>query len=219
MIENRDIQQGAITATKLSKNLRLPLANVAAGTAGQVPVVQSNGDLAYKAIGGDATLDADGNLAVRLAATTTDTLPEGGSNLYYTDARVDARIRQIKNEADQQATTEESGFMPKEDKAKLDATPAGSSAIRKFSVTIAWGTDAANVSFAGSGDSEVATITHSLKTQAVVASIQDSGNLFMDLGYFPFDITANSATTIEVSIEDGSTAPSAGTNYLVTIIG
>jgi len=216
MIANTDIERGAVTATKLSKNLRLPLTNITAGESGQVLVGQTNGDPAYKSVTGAITIDSDGLTEM---AATTDSVSEGDNNLYYTDERVDARIRAIRNQSDQLATPKEPGFMPARDKVKLDATPTGSSAIRKFSVTIAWGTDAANVSFAGSGDSEVATITHSLKTQAVVASIQDSGNLFMDLGYFPFDITANSATTIEVSIEDGSTAPSAGTNYLVTIIG
>jgi len=166
MIENRDIQQGAITATKLSKNLRLPLANVAAGTAGQVPVVQSNGDLAYKAIGGDATLDEAGNLAVALAATSTDTMPEGTGNLYYTDARVDARIRQIKNEADQQATSEEPGFMPKEDKAKLDATPPASSAVRKYT-TVITGTAATEAA-----TNNVFEVTHDLRTYYVFVSVR-----------------------------------------------
>ena len=219
MIENRDIQQGAVTLTKLSKNLRLPLANVEAGTAGQVPVVQSNGDLAYKAIGGDATLDADGSLAVTLAATTTDTIPEGSSNLYYTDARVDARIRQIKHEADQQATNEEPGFMPKEDKAKLDATPSVASTVRKFEVTIAWGDDASNVSFSGSGDSAVGTIRHPLDTKAIVVSIQDAAGRWQDIEYDPFTVTVSSSSQIQIGIEDASSAPSASTEFLVTIIG
>ena len=163
MIENRDIQQGAITATKLSKNLRLPLVNIEAGTAGQVPIVQSNGDLAYKAMTGAVTIDSDGLTEMSL---TTDTVPEGGSNLYFTDARVDARIRQIKNEADQQATSEEPGFMPKEDKAKLDATPVGSGIVRKYT-TIITGTAATEAA-----TDNVFEVTHSLGTHYVFVSVR-----------------------------------------------
>jgi hypothetical protein len=230
VIENRDIQQGAITATKLSKNLRLPLANVAAGTAGQVPVVQSNGDLAYKAIGGDATLDEAGNLVVALAATSTDTMPEGTGNLYYTDARVDARIRQIKNEADQQATSEEPGFMPKEDKAKLDATPPASSAVRKYPTKIT-----------GDGSTAIFTVRHDLGTQHLMVSVRmpiGSGGatladkfdnesfIQMDVGYDAaspgvavghFDSDGNLSDDY-VTLEFAG-PPDDGDEYLVTIIG
>ncbi len=183
MIENRDIQQGAITATKLSKNLRLPLANVAAGTAGQVPVVQSNGDLAYKAIGGAVTIDSDGLTEMSL---TTDTMPEGAGNLYYTDARVDARIRQIKNEADQQATSEEPGFMPKEDKAKLDATPPASSAVRKYT-TVITGTAATD----GVVNS-VVEVTHNLGTYYVFVSVRHPA--------YPY--VTSSATSVEDKFDE-----------------
>jgi len=183
MIENRDIQQGAITATKLSKNLRLPLANVAAGTAGQVPVVQSNGDLAYKAMTGAVTIDSDGLTEMSL---TTDTMPEGAGNLYYTDARVDARIRQIKNEADQQATSEEPGFMPKEDKAKLDATPPASSAVRKYT-TVITGTAATD----GVVNS-VVEVTHNLGTYYVFVSVRHPA--------YPY--VTSSATSVEDKFDE-----------------
>ena len=216
MIENRDIQQGAITATKLSKNLRLPLVNIEAGTEGQVPIVQSNGDLAYKAVTGAVTIDSDGLTEMALS---TDTVPEGSSNLYYTDARVDARIRRIKNFADQQATTEEPGFMPKEDKAKLDATADAASAVRKHSVTISWLVDSAVVTFTGSSGTAVGTIIHPLDTKAVVVSIQDSAGRWQDIEYDPFIVTITTANEIQIGIEGTSEAVEAGVIYLVTIIG
>ena len=216
MIENRDIQKGAITATKLSKNLRLQLANVEAGTAGEVPVVQSNGDLAYKAMTGAVTIDSDGLTEMDLS---TDTVPEGSSNLYYTDDRVDARIRRIKNFADQQATQEEPGFMPKEDKVKLDATADAVSTIRKHSVTISWLNDSAEVTFTGSGSSAVGTISHPLDTKAVVVSIQDSAGRWQDIEYDPFIVTVTTANEIQIGIEATSTPVVAGVIYLVTIIG
>jgi hypothetical protein len=216
VIDNRDIQQGAITATKLSKNLRLPLANVEAGTAGQVPIVQSNGDLAYKALTGAVAIDSDG---VTEMALSTDTVPEGDSNLYFTDARVDARIRKIKNQVDQQATSDEAGFMPKEDKAKLDATPSGPSAVKKFSIVMRWGDEADGISFEGSGDSAVGTISHSLDTKAIVVSIQDAAGRWQDIEFDPFTVTAVSASQVQIGIEGTSSAPSASTEFLVTIIG
>ena len=193
MIENRDIQQGAITATKLSKNLRLPLANVAAGTAGQVPVVQSNGDLAYKAMTGAVTIDSDGLTEMSL---TTDTMPEGAGNLYYTDARVDARIRQIKNEADQQATSEEPGFMPKEDKAKLDATPPASSAVRKYT-TVITGTAATEAA-----TNNVFEVTHDLRTYYVFVSVRHPAK--------PYDATSSSTSVADKIDEDWYTQMDGG---------
>ena len=216
MIENRDIQQGAITATKLSKNLRLPLGNIEAGTEGQVPIVQSNGDLAYKEVTGAVTIDSDGLTEMVL---TTDTVPEGSSNLYYTDDRVDARIRRIKNFADQQATTEEPGFMPKEDKAKLDAAADAASAIRKHSVTIAWLVDSDVVTFTGSSGTAVGTISHPLDTKAVVVSIQDSAGIWQDIEFDPFSVTITTANEIQIGIQETSIPVVAGVIYLVTIIG
>jgi hypothetical protein len=216
VIENRDIQQGAITATKLSKNLRLPLVNIEVGTEGQVPIVQSNGDLAYKAVTGAVTIDSDGLTEMSL---TTDTVPEGSSNLYYTDDRVDARIRRIKNFADQQATQEEPGFMPKEDKVKLDATADPVSAIRKHSVTISWLVDSAGATFTGAGSTAVGTISHPLDTKAIVVSIQDSAGRWQDIEYDPFIVTVTTANEIQIGIEATSTPVVAGVIYLVTIIG
>jgi hypothetical protein len=152
-------------------------------------------------------------------ALTTDTVSEGSSNLYYTDDRVDARIRRIKNFADQQATTEEPGFMPKEDKAKLDATADAASAVRKHSVTISWLVDSAVVTFTGSSGTAVGTIIHPLDTKAVVVSIQDSAGRWQDIEYDPFIVTITTANEIQIGIEASSTPVDAGVIYLVTIIG
>ncbi len=116
MIANTDIERGAITATKLSRNLRLPLTNITAGSSGQVLVGQTNGDPAYKSVTGVVTIDSNGLTEM---AATTDSVSEGDSNLYYTDARVDARIRAVRNQSDQLATAKEPGFMPPQDKVKL----------------------------------------------------------------------------------------------------
>ena len=70
MIENKDIAPGAVTEPKLSKNLRLKLANLEKGQSAEIPIVQSDGSMAYKAIGGDATLADDGTLTVTATTST-----------------------------------------------------------------------------------------------------------------------------------------------------
>ena len=227
MIENRDIQVGAVTLTKLSKNLRLPLKNLAAGSAGQIPVVQADGDLGLVSVSGDGTIDAAGNLTVDLAATSTDNVPEGDSNLYYTDARVDARIHKIKNEADQLATTEEPGFMPKEDKQKLDRvdeTPSTSSSVTVKEFYVKWdnaaeSTPADTASFSGTD----VTLTHNLGTPFVITSVLDiTGHLGTANAYA--DVNA-STDVVVIKVSDNETKlsfngePDADDDFKVTILG
>ena len=66
MITNDQIAQGAVTETKLSKNLRLSHANIAAVGAGQVLVGNDNGDLSAATMSGDVTISSTG------ATTLTD---------------------------------------------------------------------------------------------------------------------------------------------------
>ena len=77
MIENKDIAPGAVTEPKLSKNLRIKLTNLEKGASAQLPIVQSDGSMAYKAIGGDATLANDGTLTVTTSTTTTGETVQG----------------------------------------------------------------------------------------------------------------------------------------------
>lgn len=236
MIENRDIQVGAVTLTKLSKNLRLPFSNIVKGTAGQIPVVQADGDLGFVNVSGDGTLGSDGSLTVNLGATSTDGMPEGGNNLYYTDARVDARIREIKNEVDQQATSEEPGFMPKEDKQKLDRTPDAASTIRIYTETIT-----------GDGSKTIFTVNHGLSSFALMVSVRhyddpysnasapatDIGEMFDYDYYTQMDVGYSAAVPgVEIATFDDSGTlsdnhlslrfPSAagnGKQFLVTVMG
>lgn len=227
MIENRDIQVGAVTLTKLSKNLRLPLKNLAAGSAGQIPVVQADGDLGLVSVSGDGTIDAAGNLTVDLATTSTDTVPEGDSNLYYTDARVDARIRKIKNEADQLATSDEPGFMSKEDKQKLgrvNETPSTSSSVTVKEFYVKWdnaaeSTPADTASFSGTD----VTLTHNLGTPFVITSVLDiTGHLGTANAYA--DVNA-STDVVVIKVSDNETKlsfnlePDADDDFKVTILG
>ena len=228
MIENRDIQVGAVTLTKLSKNLRLPLKNLAAGSAGQIPVVQADGDLGLVSVSGDGTLDEAGTLTVDLATTSTDSVPEGDSNLYYTDARVDARIHKIKNEADQLATTEEPGFMPKEDKQKLDRvdeTPSTSSSVTVKEFYVKWdntaeSTPADTASFSGTD----VTLTHDLGTPFIITSVLDitghlggGVNAYADVNA-PHDVVVVKVNDNETKLSFNS-EPDADDDFKVTILG
>ena len=60
MVENQDIVQGAITKTKLSKNLRLDLTNLPKGTVGQIPIIQPDGNWGLVSLSGDVSIDTDG---------------------------------------------------------------------------------------------------------------------------------------------------------------
>ena len=228
MIENRDIQVGAVTLTKLSKNLRLPFSNIVKGTAGQIPVVQADGDLGFVNVSGDGTLDETGSLTVNLGATSTDDMPEGGNNLYYTDARVDARIRKIKNNVDQQATTAEPGFMPKEDKQKLDRvdeTPTTSSNITVKEFYVKWdntseSTPIGDVSFSG----DEVTMTHNLGTPFVITSVLDVTGHFGGGANAYADVNATTDVVV-LKVSDNATKlsfqtePTADDDFKVTILG
>ena len=222
MIANTDIERGAITATKLSKNLRLPLTNITAGSSGQVLVGQSNGDPAYKTVAGAVTIDSNGLTEM---SATTDSVSEGTTNLYYTDERVDARIRAIRNQSDQLATAKEPGFMPSQDKVKLDATPSGSSAIKKFNVTFSWGTEKAGVSYPDGFDGTKATITHPLDSESVICSVTDVDGTFVDENTqldMNFEdhvvVTVDSPNEVTLTFNPASTL-AFGETYLITIIG
>ena len=219
MISNSDIQQGAVTQTKLSKNLRLPLNNIKAGAEGQVLVGQANGDLAYKDVSGAIGIDADG---VTTMATTTDSIPEGNTNLYYTDARVDARIKAVRTNSDQLATPEEPGFMPAEDKQKVDSTGFGGSEIKTFYVkwdNTAESTPVGMVSFSGTD----VTLTHNLGTPFIITSVLDiTGHFGVINGYA--DVNA-SGDVVVIKVSDNETKlsfnaePTPDDDFKVTILG
>ena len=220
MISNSDIQQGAVTQTKLSKNLRLPLNNIKAGAEGQVLVGQANGDLAYKDVSGAIGINADG---VATMATTTDSIPEGNTNLYYTDARVDARIKAVRTNSDQLATPEEPGFMPAEDKQKVDSTGFGGSEIKTFYVkwdNTAESTPVGMVSFSGTD----VTLTHNFGTGFIVASVLDITNHQGDGANRYLDLNFHNEATV-FFVDDNNTKisfndePDGDDDFKITLIG
>jgi len=71
MITNDQIAQGAITETKLSKNLRLPHGNLAAVSAGQVLVGNASGDLSATSLSGAVSVSSSGVVTLDRGAVYT----------------------------------------------------------------------------------------------------------------------------------------------------
>ena len=219
MVENQDIVQGAITKTKLSKNLLLDLTNLPKGTVGQIPIIQPDGNWGLVSLSGDVSIDTDGVTTVLNNAEITASNLDTAFNFNQDQNGYIVRAPQqdgqtVVYEVDNSTYVTEVVAAAHADHA---VTTKGTS---KFSITMAWGTDATNVSFDGSGTSEVATITHGLYTKELVVSIQDLvDNIWTDISYDPFDLRAATDTTLEVMVESTSSAPAAGRSFLVTIIG
>lgn len=107
------------------------------------------------------------------------------------------------------------------------ATPPGASGnstfVGKWTKTITWGTNQTGVTFSGN----LVSLTHNLGTESVVASVKDiagsSGysddDMHMDIGYDAF-ITVTAPNVVRLEVEPtGASNPSAGDQFLVTIIG
>lgn len=219
MITNSDIQQGAITRTKLSKNLRLPLTNIQAGSAGQVPIGQEDGNLAYRDVSGAINVDSTG---VTSFGTNTDSLPEGSRHFYYTNDRVDERIRALLFDQALVATGGRPGLMTAEDKQKVDSVPFGGMNVRTFYVK--WdntgeSTPSGRVSFSGKD----VTLTHNFGTPFIITSVLDiTGHLGVANGYA--DVNASSDVVV-IKVSDNETKlsfnsePYADDDFKVTILG
>ena len=207
MISNTDIAQGAVTETKLSKNLRLKFKNIETGTAGQVPVVQADGSMAYKTIGGDATLAEDGTLTVikELVTRVTTTTPV---NINDVDKSMGFE-------------GEEKGYVKRagDNKFELDDRLSGTKAFYVKWDNTAESTPPGMVSFSGTD----VTLTHNLNTPFIITSVLDiTGHLGVVNGYA--DVNASSDGVV-IKVSDNETKlsfnsePTADDDFKVTILG
>jgi hypothetical protein len=98
--------------------------------------------------------------------------------------------------------------------------------VGKWSKTITWGTAQTGVSFSGAND-KTCSLTHNLATEAVIVSLKDisgssgysDNDLHMQIGYDAF-IEVNSPNIVRLEVEPtGASYPSAGDQFLVTVIG
>jgi len=221
MVENQDIVQGAITKTKLSKNLRLDLTNLPQGTVGQIPIVQSDGNWGLVELSGDISIAADGVTTVinnaEITAADIDTAfnfihdqngyivrspqREGQTTVYEVDNSTYVTEVVAAAHADHAVTTKGTG---------------------KYTRTIIWGTDDSDhVSFSG----DVATVTHGRNTEFITVSIIDvdgavcepAANGFVDLDAM-LTIVSHDSNTIKIGIATGASV-SAGDEFKLTVIG
>ena len=208
MITNTDIAQGAVTETKLSKNLRLKFKNIETGTAGQVPVVQADGSMAYKTIGGDATLAEDGTLTVtkELVTSVTTTTPV---NINDVDKSMGFE-------------GEEKGYVKRagDNKFELDDRLSGTKAFYVKWDNTAESTPPGMVSFSGTD----VTLTHNFGTGFIVASILDITNHQGDGANRYLDLNFHNEATV-FFVDDNNTKisfndePDADDDFKITLIG
>ena len=231
MIENQDIVQGAITKTKLSKNLRLDLTNLPKGTVGQIPVVQADGNWGLVDLSGDISIAADG-------ATTVV------NNATINSADIDTAFNFLTNQqgfifrkGQQNYTVDNRNYATEKVAAAHADHAVSSSGSKRFALEFVWGTDQTGLVFSSSDDvGSVGTFTHGLKTKDFIASIRSvnaesgsgpsGGTLnkgyaadeLTDVAYDPFRIVANTTTTLQLHAQDVSSSSPWGT-WAITIVG
>ena len=218
MVENQDIVQGAITKTKLSKNLRLDLTNLPQGTVGQIPIIQSDGNWGLVGLSGDVSIAADGVTTVINNAEITAADIDTAFNFIHDQNGYLRRSPQ--KEGDTVIYEVENTSHVTEIINNVNTVATG--ATKKFSATIIWGTDIANVV---SFDGDVATVTHGRKTEFITVSIIDvdgavcepAANGFVDLDAM-LTIVSHDSNTIKIGIATGASV-SAGDEFKLTVIG
>ena len=230
MIENQDIVQGAITKTKLSKNLRLDFTNLPKGTAGQIPVAQSDGNWGLVDLSGDISIAANGATTVVNNATINAADIDVAFN-FLTDKRGFVFRKGAQDYA------VDSGNYATETVAAAHADYAVStSGSKKFTLEFIWGTDQTGlVTFDSDDDDDsIGTFTHGLKTKDFVVSIRAvnaasgsgaselnkgyAADELTDVGYDPFRIIASTINTLALHAQDVLSSAPKGT-WAITIVG
>jgi len=224
MVENQDIVQGAITKTKLSKNLRLDLTNLPQGTAGQIPIIQSDGNWGLVGLSGDISIAADGTTTVLNNAEITAADIDTAFNFIHDENGYIVRSPQREG----QTTVYEvdnSTYVTEVVAAAHAEHAVTTKGTRKYTRTITWGTnDPDHVSFSG----DVATVTHSLNTEFITVSVIDvSGRTttsgargFVDLDVICMVVSVDSQNiTIEWDVADSGSTAQTGYDFKLTVIG
>ena len=165
MVENQDIVQGAITKTKLSKNLRLDLTNLPKGTAGQIPIIQPDGNWGLVGLSGDVSIAADGVTTVINNAEITAADIDTAFNFIHDQKGYLHRSPQ--KEGDTVVYDVENTNYVTEVINNVNNVATG--ATKKFTKTIT-----------GDGSSTDFSITHNLKTYDIVVSVRYAIDPFND---------------------------------------
>lgn len=231
MVENQDIVQGAITKTKLSKNLRLDLTNLPQGTVGQIPVIQSDGNWGLVELSGDISITADGTTTVLNNAEITAADIDTAFNFIHDENGYIVRSPQREGQTTVYEVDNSTYVTEVVAAAHADhAVSTGGS--KKFTLEFVWGTDQTGLVVFSSDDDDdsIGTFTHGLKNKNFVISIRavnaesGSNNVgyaadeLTDVGYDPFRIIANTINTLQLLAQDVSSSAPKGT-WAITIVG
>ena len=223
MIENQDIAQGAVSKTKLSKNLRLDLTNLPKGTVGQIPIVQADGDWGLVNLSGDISIAADGATTVVNNATINAADIDTAFN-FLTDQR-----GFVFRKGQQDYTVDDNNYATEiVAAAHADHAATTNASSNKFTIAITWASAQTGVAYSngtgtGTPANGVATITHGLNTLYVLVSIIDVAGTSTASGTYGFvDLDAMALTKSvddnRISIEWDLTSVPTGDEFLVTIM-
>ena len=225
MITNDQIAQGAITETKLSKNLRLSHTNIAAVQAGQVLVGNDSGDLSAATMSGDVTISSTGvttltdasvlDVVKRLKVLRKQDFSQSNTMLFasYAGQPRAVNINELKILLGIPST-----FNSSESEAAFVGT---TDQVKTYTADLVWNTATTDVTYAGSGANIVATVSHQLGTSYLISSVLDLNSStstylrLMDIGFDTFvKVIDDKTITIDFDF-DSSSLP----DYKLTLIG
>jgi hypothetical protein len=224
MITNEQLAAGAVTLTKLSKNLRLPHVNLAKGSMGEVLVAAANGDLVSKRLRGAVVVEHTGvvglelghlyNQLKKLGVVFEEDFTRPNTMLYAKRAGQPKAL-------DLNELKIQLGIPNTFSTSELDVGYTGTTdQVATYTADLIWNTATTGVTYAGAGANIVATVTHGLGTSNLIASVLDLNSStstylrLMDIGYDTFVKVINDDTiTIDFDF-DSSSLP----DYKLTLV-
>lgn len=221
MIENQDIAQGAVSKTKLSKNLRLDLTNLPKGTVGQIPIVQADGNWGLVNLSGDISIAADGTTTVVNNATINAADIDTAFN-FLTDQR-----GFVFRKGQQDYTVDDKNYATEIVAAThADHAATTSALVKRFTHNLIWGASHTSTNYpSGTAPdyNSLVSINHNLDTNYIVGSVADvdgtikSAGEQMDMNFEDevlLKVTSSNSITLEFNH-----LPALNEEYYVTIIG
>jgi len=224
MITNDQLAAGAVTATKLSKNLRLPHVNLVKASMGDVLVAAPNGDFVAKQLRGAVSMEDTGITALepghlykqlkKLGVVFQEDFTRPNTMLYAKRAGQPKAL-------DLNELKIQLGIPNTFSTAELDVGYTGTTdQVKTYTADLIWNTATTGVTYAGSGANIVATVSHQLGTSNLIASVLDLNSStstylrLMDIGFDTFVKVINDDTiTIDFDF-DSSSLPT----YKLTLI-
>jgi hypothetical protein len=224
MITNDQLAAGAVTTTKLSKNLRLPHVNLVKANMGDVLVAAPNGDFVTKQLKGAVLMEDTGMVTLELGHLYKQLKKLGvvfQEDFTRPNTMLYAKRAGQPKALDLNELKIQLGIPNTFSSAELDVGYTGTTdQVKTYTADLIWNTATTGVTYAGSGGSIVATVTHGLGTSNLIASVLDLNSStstylrLMDIGFDTFVKVIND-DTITISFDfDSSSLPT----YKLTLI-